>query len=139
MHGKESTLPWPAPGQKPERNPPTRCCRIREGPLVNVEVTAAGATMALALIFLKTNNASVASQLRIPASLYSLSCVRPDLVMLRVIARNLIMWEDVRPTSAWLASQLPELAQPPAVGGDTEVGLGLGLGLRLVCLEIGLG
>ena len=120
MHGKESTLPWPAPGHAPERNPPTRCCRIREGPLVNVDVTAAGATMALALIFLKTNNASVASQLRIPASLYSLACVRPDLVMLRVIARNLIMWDEVRPTSAWLASQLPELAKPPAVGGDTE-------------------
>ena len=44
----------------------SRCCRIREGPLVNVDVTAAGATLALALVFLKSNNASVASQFRVP-------------------------------------------------------------------------
>ena len=124
MHGKESALPWPAPtARESDRNAmPTRCCRIREGPLVNVDVTAAGATLALGLMFLRTNNASVAAQLRIPLSLHALACVRPDLVLLRVIACNLIMWDEVRPTSEWLDSQLPPLLQRQmrSLGAHTE-------------------
>ena len=40
----------------------------------------AGATLALALVFLKSNNASVAAQFRVPTSTYELHCVRPGLV-----------------------------------------------------------
>lgn len=78
MHGKELTPQWVGGVSDPNALPPTtrssappvasRCCRIREGPLVNVDVTAAGATLALALIFLKSNNASVAAQARSLAS-----------------------------------------------------------------------
>ena len=83
-----------------------RCYRIREGPRVNVDVTAAGATLALGLIFAKTGNASVAAQLEVPRTTHALHCIRPDLILLRVLARNLILWHDIRPTSVWLESQL---------------------------------
>ena len=123
MHGKE-TAPPAIGSVDPSATPPSmrstappvasRCCRIREGPLVNVDVTAAGATLALALIFLKSNNASVAAQFRVPTSTYDLHCVRPDLILLRIAARNLIMWDSVLPTPEWLTSQLPSLPPPPA-------------------------
>ena len=123
MHGKETAPHWSAfldpsassqGGARPSAPAvASRCCRIREGPLVNVDVTAAGATLALALIFLKSNNASVAAQFRVPTSTYELHCVRPDLILLRVTARNLILWDSVQPTEAWLSSQLPSLMAPP--------------------------
>ena len=40
--------------------------------------------------------------------------MRPDLILLRVCARNLILWDSVRPTQAWLDAQLPALPRPPA-------------------------
>ena len=49
--------------KEPTASLATRCYRIREGPRVNVDVTAAGATLALGLLFCKSNNASVAAQL----------------------------------------------------------------------------
>ena len=57
-------------------------------------------------------------QFRVPNSTYMLHCVRPDLIMLRVTARNLIMWDHVRPTEAWFEEQLPPLkGQPQPLGG----------------------
>ena len=38
--------------------------------------------------------------------MYELHCVRPDLILLRVTARNLIMWDSVHPTEQWLDSQV---------------------------------
>ena len=39
------------------------CSRIFEGPQVNIDVTSAGATVALGLMYLKTNNRAVAHRL----------------------------------------------------------------------------
>lgn len=83
-----------------------RCYRIREGPHVNVDVTAAGAILALGLIFAKSNNLSVASQLRVPKTVHALHSIRPDLILLRVVSTNLILWDDIHPTREWLVSQL---------------------------------
>lgn len=37
--------------------------------------------------------------------------VRPDHVLLRVVARAMVMWDSVLPTRAWLLEQLPPLIQ----------------------------
>ena len=114
---------------------PTLCCRIKEGDKVNVDVTAPGATLALALMFLRTNNASVADRLQVspppptappimvsrctppisltrththlqvPETNFMLAYVRPDLVLLRVLARNLVMWDSIVASDAWIDSQ----------------------------------
>eukprot|EP00959_Pyramimonas_sp_CCMP1952_P243113 5081976-Pyramimonas_sp.AAC.1 len=64
-----------------------------EGSMVNLDVTSPGATLALALMFLKTNDAAVAARLSLPATQFDLDYVRPDFVLLRLVARSLILWD----------------------------------------------
>ncbi|KAG9443865.1 hypothetical protein H6P81_015205 [Aristolochia fimbriata] len=85
--------------------------QMMDGTMVNVDVTAPGATIALTLIFLKTESEEVASRLSIPQTHFSLQYVRPDFIMLRVIARNMIMWSRVFPSRGWIESQIPEIVK----------------------------
>ncbi|CAA6654742.1 unnamed protein product [Spirodela intermedia] len=82
---------------------------VMDGSQINIDVTAPGATLALALIFLKTECETIASRLSIPATHFDLQYVRPDFIMLRIIARNLIMWNSVQPSRDWIESQIPEI------------------------------
>ncbi|XP_068662507.1 anaphase-promoting complex subunit 1 isoform X2 [Aristolochia californica] len=85
--------------------------QMMDGTMVNVDVTAPGATIALALMFLKTESEEVASRLSIPQTHFSLQYVRPDFIMLRVLARNMIMWSRVFPSRGWIESQIPEIVK----------------------------
>lgn len=55
------------------------------------------------------SNVSVASILHLPNTHFLLDYVRPDLLALRVIARSLIMWNDVQPNREWIDSQIPSI------------------------------
>ncbi|XP_057499066.1 anaphase-promoting complex subunit 1-like isoform X2 [Actinidia eriantha] len=66
--------------------------QMMDGTQVNVDITAPGAIIALALMFLKSETDLVVSRLSIPCTRFNLQYVRPDFIMLRVIAPNLIMW-----------------------------------------------
>ncbi|KAL0003395.1 hypothetical protein SO802_017176 [Lithocarpus litseifolius] len=85
--------------------------QMMDGTSVNVDVTAPGATIALALMFLKTESEAIMSKLSIPNTRFDLQYVRPDFIMLRVIARNLIMWSRIHPSKDWIQSQIPEIIQ----------------------------
>ncbi|KAJ4908777.1 Anaphase-promoting complex subunit 1 [Raphanus sativus] len=85
--------------------------QITDGSASNVDITAPGAIIALALMYLKTESEVIFSKLSIPQTHYELQCVRPDFIMLRVIARNLIMWSRIRPTCDWIQSQVPEVVK----------------------------
>uniref|UniRef100_A0A1B0CZC3 Anaphase-promoting complex subunit 1 middle domain-containing protein n=1 Tax=Phlebotomus papatasi TaxID=29031 RepID=A0A1B0CZC3_PHLPP len=85
--------------------------QIREGDTVNIDVTAPGATLALGLMFLQTGNQAVANWMMPPDTRYLLDFVRPDLLMLRMISRGLIMWDSVEPTKEWLNQQFPAALQ----------------------------
>nr|CAB3465535.1 unnamed protein product [Digitaria exilis] len=50
----------------------------------------------------------IAARLSIPNTYFDLQYVRPDFVMLRIIARNLILWSRIQPTKEWIGSQIPE-------------------------------
>ncbi|KAL9226701.1 hypothetical protein vseg_002481 [Gypsophila vaccaria] len=91
-----------------------------DGISVNVDVTAPGAIVALALMFLKTESEVIVSRLSIPCTNFELQYLRPDFIMLRVIARNLIMWSRVNATKEWVESQIPELVRNSvqALGDD---------------------
>jgi len=78
---------------------------------VNVDVTAPGATIALGLMFLKSNNTTVAARLSIPDTHFLLEHVRPDFVLLRVLSHSLVMWDSVRPEEDWLNAQIPQFLQ----------------------------
>lgn len=83
--------------------------QIREGDSVNIDVTAPGATLALGLMFLQTNNRAVANWLMPPDTTYLLDFVRPDILLLRIIARGLILWSDIQPSKKWLNEQIPSI------------------------------
>ena len=80
-----------------------------EGNLVNLDVTSPASTLALGLMFLRTNDEAIAAGFTVPSTRFALDLVRPDFIMLRVLARNLVMWDAVQPTAAWLSSQLPDI------------------------------
>lgn len=114
--------------------------RIKEGDMINVDVTCPAATVALALMFLRTNNHALASRLLLPDSHFLLQAIRPDFVMLRVVARSLILWDSVEPTVEWVQRNIPPIVKkyvdsgrPPCVEEDVEVDLE---GIRHVHINI---
>ena len=74
---------------------------------VNTSITSVGATLALGLIFLKSGNRSVAARLAAPDTLFLLDYVRPDQLLIRTLARGLVMWDHVRGTEEWIRTQVP--------------------------------
>lgn len=62
--------------------------QIREGSCVNLDVTAPGATLALGLMYLGTENKAVADWMAPPETQYLLDFVRPDFLMLRTLSRG---------------------------------------------------
>jgi anaphase-promoting complex subunit 1 len=90
-------------------NDQLRCSRVREGEYINTDMTAPGAILALGLYFLQTNSTVAAARLQLPDTHVLLDTVRPDLLLLRVVARALILWDFVRPSTDWIESQLPSV------------------------------
>ncbi|PIO35328.1 hypothetical protein AB205_0200750, partial [Aquarana catesbeiana] len=82
---------------------------LGEGDTINVDVTCPGATLALAMIYLKTNNRSVADWLRAPDTMYLLDFVKPEFLLLRTLARCLILWDDILPSVQWVNSNVPQI------------------------------
>lgn len=93
---------------------------ILEGNLVNLDVTSPGATLALALMYLKTNDAAVAAAFAVPDTHFALDYVKPEFLQLRVLARGLVMWDSVQPTKEWVESQLPDIIK---VIGSPQCGI----------------
>ncbi|KAJ5780931.1 Anaphase-promoting complex subunit 1 [Penicillium paradoxum] len=83
----------------------------------NVEIAhvldraTAGATIALMIIFMKTNDSVLAKKIDIPDTTVRFDYVRPDLFLLRTLARHLIMWDSIKPTAEWISQSLPEVYQ----------------------------
>ncbi|KAL9601000.1 MAG: hypothetical protein Q9219_002822 [cf. Caloplaca sp. 3 TL-2023] len=72
----------------------------------------AAATIATALMFMKTGDANVARKIDIPDTVHQYDYVRPDILLLRTVARHLIMWDDIRPDLGWMVKQMPPALQP---------------------------
>lgn len=77
--------------------------------LVNVlDRSGPGAVVAIALIFMKSEDHIVARKVDIPDSVLQFTYIRPDVLLLRTLAKNLIMWSHVEPTVEWIRSSLPK-------------------------------
>ncbi|GMF12354.1 unnamed protein product [Phytophthora lilii] len=72
------------------------------GEHVNVGVTACASALALAFMYMQTDNKAVAAQLVVPDTLILLDYVRPDILLVRTLAKNLVMWSDISPTMQWI-------------------------------------
>lgn len=76
--------------------------------LVNVlDRSAPGAVVAIALMFMKSEDHIVARKVDVPDSVLQFTYVRPDVLLLRTLAKNLIMWSRIEPTVEWIRSSLP--------------------------------
>uniref|UniRef100_A0A8C5E795 Anaphase-promoting complex subunit 1 n=1 Tax=Gouania willdenowi TaxID=441366 RepID=A0A8C5E795_GOUWI len=83
--------------------------QIKEGDTINVDVTCPGATLALAMIYLKTNNRSIADWLKPPDTWFLLDFIKPEFLLLRTLARCIIMWDDILPNTEWVDSNIPQI------------------------------
>jgi len=88
-----------------------RCARIYEGDSINHDVTAPGALLALGLTYLKSGNKTIAASLALPETHFLLEYARPDTLMLRVVARSLVLWDEVEPSHDWIKTQIPVVVQ----------------------------
>ena len=89
-----------------------RSTKILESEGINTDVTAPGAVIALALMYLQSSNASVASRIGVPINAYELDAIRPDILLFRAMAWCLIMWKTVEQEfcadgERWLESKIP--------------------------------
>lgn len=72
-----------------------------------LDKATAAATIAIVLIFMKTQDVALARKIDIPDTIHQFDYVRPDIFLLRTVARHLIMWDDIRATGTWMEEQLP--------------------------------
>jgi len=72
-------------------------------------VTSPGATIALGLMYFNTGNRAVAEWMQPPDTQYLLEFVRPDFLLLRVLAKSLILWDNIEPTKLWISSHVPNI------------------------------
>ena len=102
------------------------------------DTSPAPAMLALALISLRSGRPDIAALLAPPAAAPELDHVRPDLLLVRALARALVA-ADAPPSAAWLDEQLPLFlrAPPSALTGAAQIawyyiraGACLALGLR---------
>lgn len=111
---------------------------------IELGVTSVPATMALAFIFLRSNRNDIAARIKMPIAAEKVDEIRPDLLLARALARSLIMWDAIQPTTAWIESQLPvfmrgfKLDQARESPDDEAVQLAY-INIRMaLCFAIGL-
>ncbi|KAF2252639.1 hypothetical protein BU26DRAFT_453048 [Trematosphaeria pertusa] len=72
-----------------------------------LDQATAGAVIALALIFMKTHDETVARKIDVPDTLPQFDYVRPDIFLLRTLAKHIIMWDRIQADNAWVIKNLP--------------------------------
>jgi anaphase-promoting complex subunit 1 len=97
---------------------PERLLAVAVGPrpvsAVHVfDKATAGAVIAIALVYMKSGDNSVARKIDIPDTEAQFDHVRPDMLMLRAIAKHLILWDSIEVKSSksglpsWTQANLP--------------------------------
>ncbi|GLB44114.1 putative anaphase promoting complex subunit 1 [Lyophyllum shimeji] len=76
-------------------------------PPFDINLTSPAATIALGLMYLRTERQDIADILTIPDTVLALNRIQPSFLLIRTIARALIMWDAVAPTGDWLVTQIP--------------------------------
>jgi anaphase-promoting complex subunit 1 len=69
---------------------------------------------------MQSGNKEIAAHLAAPANSYLLDTVRPELLLVQTISRNLILWNGIRPTRDWVVSYVPKFMINAVVAGEKE-------------------
>lgn len=86
-------------------------------PMLDVSTTSISATIALGLIFLGSNRLDIAEMVEIPETIRGLDFVRPDVLLVRILARHLILWDRIQPSDEWLEVSLPNVIRRVRASG----------------------
>lgn len=78
-------------------------------PSFDVNVTSPAATIALALMYLRTGREDIAQLLELPDTPMALYRIQPNLLVMRTLGRSLIMWDTIEPSIAWVHARLPQI------------------------------
>jgi anaphase-promoting complex subunit 1 len=107
--GKGSTVP--ADIQLVER---LRILIHGEGPLskqdnlsFDINLTSPAASIALGLMYLRTDRHDIADILTIPDNTLGLNRIQPHFLLIRTLARALINFSSIEPNNEWLSAQIP--------------------------------
>jgi anaphase-promoting complex subunit 1 len=73
-----------------------------------IDQATAGATIAIMLVFMKTGNKAIARKIDIPDTVAQFDFVRPDVLLLRTLAKHLILWDNIRADYKWIIKNLPK-------------------------------
>ncbi|KAF8954432.1 hypothetical protein BDZ97DRAFT_1928284 [Flammula alnicola] len=73
----------------------------------DINLTSPAAAVALGLMYLRTGRKDIADMLTIPDTVVSLNAIQPSFLLVRTMARALIMWDTVVPSNEWLIRQIP--------------------------------
>ncbi|KAI0007157.1 hypothetical protein F4779DRAFT_523165 [Xylariaceae sp. FL0662B] len=80
--------------------------------------SSAAAVVAIALIYMKSEDHIVARKIDVPEATLQFDYIRPDVLLLRTVAKHLILWSAIEPTHDWIRKNLPpryhSRLQPPA-------------------------
>ncbi|KAI0379447.1 hypothetical protein F5Y04DRAFT_128875 [Hypomontagnella monticulosa] len=79
--------------------------------------STAAAVVAITLIYMKSEDHIVARKIDVPESPQQFDYIRPDMILLRTVAKHLILWSEIEPTQEWIRKNLPRRyharLQPP--------------------------
>lgn len=84
----------------------------------SASITALGALVAVGLVGMKTGNEKVASELLPPPNEFLLDYVKPELLMMQAISRNLILWNEIDPSKNWILDQIPNFIRKAVNQGE---------------------
>ena len=90
--GKQMPLPRSMLSQI-QLNETFKSSAVKENDMVNTTITAPGALVALALIYLKSNDMQIVDKIKMPDTFQQMNNVTPHTLVLKVLTRNLIMWD----------------------------------------------
>eukprot|EP00094_Tigriopus_californicus_P004479 TCALIF_04317-PA protein Name:"Similar to Anapc1 Anaphase-promoting complex subunit 1 (Mus musculus)" AED:0.04 eAED:0.05 QI:0/0.77/0.5/0.9/0.66/0.7/10/0/1830 len=85
---------------------------LQFGDNINMDISGPGATLALGLMFFDSGNHAIANWMEAPESQFLLEFVRPDFLMLRTLAKGLILWSEITPSLDWIENHVPKAILP---------------------------
>ncbi|XP_029162825.1 anaphase-promoting complex subunit 1-like isoform X3 [Nylanderia fulva] len=101
---------------------------------ININITSPAATIALGLMYFDTGNRTIAEWMKVPEEIYLLESIRPDFLLLRVLAKSLILWKDIEPTKSWISSHVPDIVNKFKLQELTPESVALNIDLETINL-----
>ncbi|KAI1822479.1 hypothetical protein F4861DRAFT_389067 [Xylaria intraflava] len=69
--------------------------------------SSAAAVVAIALIYMKSEDHIVARKIDVPDATLQFDYIRPDILLLRTVSKHLILWSEIEPSHEWIRENLP--------------------------------